>query len=182
MPITPLHYFAAYLIHRISRRYRLKLNFPGLIVGSLIPDLEIPFFYFFTSSLTHNRLILHSILGGIFLGTLISVLLTVYVYPSIIQKIFRLKATKENFKFSLTLVFSCLIGVLSHIFLDSLHHQYNPLFYPFTTQTINGLVLFHDPGKATLTIHLVLLVIAVFIIGYELRKGLDIFWRNMFLD
>ncbi|RJX15499.1 DUF4184 family protein [Candidatus Bathyarchaeota archaeon] len=182
MPITPLHYFAAYLIYRISRRYRLKLNFPGLIVGSLIPDLEIPFFYFFTNSLTYDRLILHSILGGIFLGTLISVLLTVYVYPSIIQKIFRLKATKENFKFSLTLVFSCLIGVLSHIFLDSLHHPYNPLFYPFTTQTINGLVLFHNPSKATLTIHLVLLVTAVFIIGYELRKGLDIFWKNMFLD
>ncbi|MGQ9469257.1 MAG: DUF4184 family protein [Nitrososphaerales archaeon] len=42
MPATPLHYFLAYILHRMSR---FNLSFPALIVGSMVPDLEVPIIF-----------------------------------------------------------------------------------------------------------------------------------------
>jgi len=40
MSLTPLHYPIAYLFYKVDRR----LVLPGLIVGSMLPGIEIPFF------------------------------------------------------------------------------------------------------------------------------------------
>ena len=48
------------------------------------------------------------------------------------------------------LVFSALLGVLSHVLLDIFNHPYNPLFWPFLTlfQTPSPIVLLLG-GQAT---------------------------------
>ena len=109
----------------------LKLSLPGLIVGSIVPDLEVPIVYLLTR--TQDRLILHSFLGGLTLGTIITVALIILLYPFFISKIFPVdkRQIKEKCRISTVFVFSCFIGVLSHILLDVTNHSYNPLFWPF---------------------------------------------------
>lgn len=182
MPITPLHYVAAYLIYKSAKHphSKVKLNFPALIVGSFTPDLEIPFFWFLTHSIAYDRLILHSLIGGGIIGTLIATLLTLYVYPWLVRNIFNLKIKNQN-KFSLNLVFSAFLGVLSHVIIDALHHPYNPLFYPFTSQNVGNLVLFQNPDLASFIIHLFFLFLLAEIVFYE-KKNSKNFWESMLLN
>jgi hypothetical protein len=72
VPITPFHYPIANLIHKLDGK--ISLSLPALIVGSMVPDLEVPFMISFTG--TQDRLVLHSILGAITLGTIITIALT----------------------------------------------------------------------------------------------------------
>jgi hypothetical protein len=64
LPLTPLHYPIAYSIHKLGG----NLNLPGLIVGSMIPDLEIPFMVLIFGVSGPNRLVLPSLLGSATLG------------------------------------------------------------------------------------------------------------------
>ena len=80
MPVTPLHYFLAYILHRMSR---FNLNFPALIVGSMVPDLEIPIIILISRG-EMSRLVLHSILGSITLGLLITILILFLLYPRLV--------------------------------------------------------------------------------------------------
>ncbi|MCP8304601.1 MAG: DUF4184 family protein [archaeon] len=41
MPLTPFHHPVAYAIYKLDRR----LSLPGLVVGSMFPDLEIPIIF-----------------------------------------------------------------------------------------------------------------------------------------
>ena len=63
MVVTPLHYPVAYAVYRLSRR---RLSLLGLVVGSMVPDLEVPILYALYGPL-RDRLVLHSILGGAFI-------------------------------------------------------------------------------------------------------------------
>jgi len=93
MPITPLHTVVAYLLSKWQR----KLSLPALIVGSMAPDLEVPFIWFVTGG-SYSRLVLHSLLGAAVLGTLIAVLLTVFAYPIVISSVFRIDKEKVKEK------------------------------------------------------------------------------------
>lgn len=126
MPLTPFHYPVAYLVYRLDRR----LNLPGLIVGSMFPDVEIPFILLVFGTRIPHRLVLHSLLGAATVGTLLSVLLTVLVYSALIGKIFPVNKAKlkEKCRPSLPLCFSCFLGNISHVLLDVVNHPYNPVF------------------------------------------------------
>jgi hypothetical protein len=127
MPVTPLHYFLAYIIHRASK---FKLNFPALIVGSMVPDLEVPII-FITSRGEIDRLVLHSILGSMTLGLLISIFISLLIYPRILGF---LNCRKElKCIISKSLIISSLIGVLSHVLLDALpfFHKLDRYFRSF---------------------------------------------------
>jgi membrane-bound metal-dependent hydrolase YbcI (DUF457 family) len=131
LPVTPFHYPLAYVIYKLGGKVNLSL--PALIVGAMIPDLEIPVMFLLLGPQVPNRMVLHSLLGGITVGTIIGVAITVMVYPrltSALLPISKLKV-KEKCRFSLILVFSCLIGVISHVLLDVVNHPYNPIFWPF---------------------------------------------------
>lgn len=65
LPITPLHYPMAYVLYKLNKR----LSLPGVAVGSIFPDLEIPFMFLIFKSRILNRLVLHSLLGASTLGT-----------------------------------------------------------------------------------------------------------------
>lgn len=129
MPITPLHYPLAYVISRMRR----DLLLPGLIVGSFMPDIEVPFMWFFLTGVLPDHFILHSLVGAVTLGTLLSVIAVRLFYPVLMSRVFRIDrmALESRFVVSQTLVISCLVGVLSHLLLDYPMHWYNPILWPW---------------------------------------------------
>jgi hypothetical protein len=129
LPFTPLHYPIAYLIHKLGG----NLNLPGLIVGSMIPDLEIPFIVLIFGVDGPNRLVLHSLLGSATLGTLLATIITIKLYPVLISSFFGVSKEKVEGRcqVSFALVFSVLVGAISHVLLDFTNHLYNPIFWPF---------------------------------------------------
>jgi len=129
LPLTPLHYPIAYFIYKLDKRFSL----PGLIVGSMFPDLEIPFIFLFFGTNVPNRMVLHSLLGSATIGTLLAVLVTVRVYPYIVSRLFQInkERVEGKCKLSFAVVFSVLVGNISHVLLDVTNHPYNPAFWPF---------------------------------------------------
>ena len=179
MPITPFHYPIAYLIYSVSK---VKLSLPALIVGAMLPDLEIPIILLLVGSQEPERMVLHSLIGGLTVGTIIGVAITVVIYPRLTSAIFPIDKLKvrEKCRFSGGLVFSCLIGVLSHVLLDVMNHSYNPIFWPFLTiyQTPSPIVpLLGGQEIASLLMHG--LMAALFVgLFYNKRKN---FWDQLLI-
>ena len=179
MPITPFHHPVAYIIYKLGG----KLSLPALIVGSMLPDLEIPFMVLLFGTNVPTHLILHSIIGSLTVGTLLATAITVFVYPRLMSAIFpvdKLKV-KEKCKFSLTLVFSCAIGCLSHVLLDVTNHAYNPVFWPFfaSAETPSPIVpLLGGATTASLLIHTLMIVLFM---GLFARKR-ENFWENVLVE
>jgi membrane-bound metal-dependent hydrolase YbcI (DUF457 family) len=99
----------------------------------MFPDLEIPFIVLFYGTEVPHRMVLHSILGSITLGTALALIVTVKLYPPLVSRLFRVdkQRVESKCRFSSGLVFSVLVGNLSHVLLDVTNHPYNPLFWPF---------------------------------------------------
>jgi hypothetical protein len=131
MPITPLHYPFAYAISRLNR----GLSLPGLVVGSFIPDIEVPFMWFFMTGVLPDHFILHSFIGAVTVGTLLSVIGVRFFYPFFVSRIFRIDRRRLEglCQMSPTLVLSCLLGVFSHLLLDYPMHWYNPILWPWVS-------------------------------------------------
>jgi len=129
LPLTPLHHPIAYFIYKLDKR----LSLPGLVVGCMFPDLEIPFIVLLFGTQVPNRMILHSLLGSATLGTFLVVIVTVRVYPYLVSRLFHVdkERVKSKCKLSFAVVFSVLVGNLSHVLLDVTNHPYNPGFWPF---------------------------------------------------
>jgi hypothetical protein len=129
LPLTPLHYPVAYFIHKLGG----NLSLPGLIVGSMIPDLEIPFVLLIFGVNGPNRLVLHSLLGSATLGTMLGIIITIKFYPFLVGNFFGVEKEKveSKCKLSSALAISVLIGTISHVLLDFTNHLYNPILWPF---------------------------------------------------
>lgn len=144
MPLTPLHYPLAFGLSKTNKRLLL----PGVVVGSVIPDIEVPIMWVFFSDLP-DHLFLHSLVGAVSVGTLLAVLVTWLLYPTIISTMFRVDKDdlKEACSLSAMLVVSCLIGVLSHLLLDYPMHWFNPILWPWVNpyDVVGPLVLFFAP-------------------------------------
>ena len=179
LPITPFHYPIANIIHKLNGKVSLSL--PALVVGTMVPDLEIPFVYSLTG--TQDRLVLHSIIGALTIGVAISVVLTVLVYPRLTTAIFPIDKAKvyEKCGLSIKVVFSCLFGALSHVLLDVTNHSYNPIFWPFlsASQTLSPIVpLMGGEEMASLTVHGVMIVLFV---GLFFNKRHN-FWEHLLVE
>ncbi len=131
MPLTPLHHPLAYLIYKLDKR----LSLPGLIVGCMFPDLEIPFILLLLGTQVPNRMILHSLVGSVTIGTFLAVIVTIRIYPYLVSRLFNFDKEKveSKCKLSFALVFSVLVGNISHVLLDVTNHPYNPVFWPFSS-------------------------------------------------
>ena len=144
MPITPLHYPLAFGLSKTHK----KLLLPGVVVGSVIPDIEVPFLWIFFSDLP-DHLILHSLVGAVTVGTALAVIITWLLYPPIISSIFKVDSNdlKDACRISGMLVISCLIGVLSHLLLDYPMHWFNPILWPWVNpyDIVGPLVLVFTP-------------------------------------
>lgn len=161
MPVTPLHYPLAYFIYKLDKR----LSLPGLIVGCMFPDLEIPFIVLFLGTQVPNRLVLHSIFGAATVGTFLAVIFTVTIYPYLVSSLFRVnkERVKSKCKLSLGLVVSVLVGILSHVLLDFTNHPYNPLFWPFSSPAFTESPVYFALGNpfASLYVHVIMGVLLV---------------------
>ena len=180
LPLTPIHYPLAKIIQLLDRKASLVL--PALIVGSMVPDLEVPFVYYWSGTWGQDRMVLHSLLGGLTLGTIITVVFTIIVYPWLISTIFSIDKAriKEKCSLSFMLVFSSLIGVLSHVLLDVTNHAYNTLFWPFLSlfQTPSPIVpLLGGQNMASLIVHSVMLAL----FGVLIIKNRTNIWERLLI-
>ena len=126
---------------------------------------------------------LHSLLGAATLGTLISIAITVLVYPRLTSAIFPIdkQKVKEKCTFSLGLAVSCLLGVLSHVLLDVTNHPYNPVFWPFLAlnETPSPIVpLLGGEATASLLIHALMVVLFIGLFANK-RKN---FWEHLLVE
>ena len=171
MPLTPLHHPIAYFISKLDKR----LSLPGLIVGCMFPDLEIPFILLLFGAQGTNRLVLHSLLGSATLGTFLTIIVTVQVYPRLVSRLFRVdKARVESkCKLSFTVFFSVLVGNLSHVLLDVTNHPYNPLLWPFLPATATPSPIYFALGNplGSLWIQIIMAVLLAALIIIK-RKNL----------
>jgi len=158
----------AYLIYKLGSK--LKPSLPGLIVGSMFPDLEIPFIILLLGTGVPDRLVLHSLLGAVTIGTFLSLVFTVLMYPPLIGSLLRIdrRELRSKCSFSLVLTLSVFLGNISHVLLDITNHPYNPILWPFVMigdtpsplcSALGGMV------TASLVIHtlMALLFLALFI-------------------
>lgn len=158
MPLTPLHYPVAFVLYKLNK----KLSLPGLAVGSMFPDLEIPAIILLFGTQIPDRVVLHSLLGAATVGTTFSLTFTVLIYPRLISHLFKIdkEKVKSKCKLSCGLIFSCLLGNISHVVLDLVNHPYNPIFWPFSPLTPSPICLaLGGMQSASLVIHTVLLVL-----------------------
>ncbi len=178
MPVTPLHYPSAFIIHKTDRRFSL----PALVVGSFIPDIEVPVMWVFFSNL-RDHFILHSLVGGLTIGTLLAIVLTRFLYTPIISNIFKVdrNALNDYCRISRWMVFSCVIGILSHLILDYPMHWYNPILWPWINPdaVVGPLVLLFMQWYALetafliarLLMHIIMIVIWIVILAHLQSKG-----------
>ena len=179
MPATPLHYLLAYGVERASRG---RLNLPALAVGSVIPDVEVPVLFALGIAGPHHRLFLHSLFGGLVVGTLVSVALTIWLYPRIVPYLVPVDPAElqRRCRPSINVLASGLLGVLTHVGVDVTHHEYNPLWYPFSGATVNVFLLFNDVWLAQIVVHSVFLATGALVLYRETRRW-PTFWRRMLL-
>jgi len=179
MPVTPLHYCAAY----ITNKAHGGLVLPALIVGSVIPDVESIVGFATNKILISPRGLMHSLLGAAMLDTFLALVVTMFLYPLIVSWAFKLKkeGVAEKCRFSGMLVLSALIGSLSHVLIDSTMHEYNPLLYPFMNESFNALVLMNDWFSASILVHSVLFGLLLAIFFKEIRKGTERLWERLLI-
>ncbi|TFH05485.1 MAG: DUF4184 family protein [Candidatus Thorarchaeota archaeon] len=178
MPVTPLHYPFAFLISKSDKR----LSLPALVVGSLMPDIEVPLMWIFFSSLP-DHLFLHSFIGAATVGTVLTLVVTRFLYAPLISAIFGVDRTEldEVCKITPWLIASSFIGVMSHLILDFPIHWYNPILWPWVNpfDVIGTLVLFFMPAYgiwnaylfARLLVNIAMVIIWIVILMKLYSKG-----------
>lgn len=146
MPVTPLHYPVGYILSKTNK----KLSLPGLVVGSVIPDLEVPLMWVLFPDVW-DHLLFHSLLGVFTVCTLIAVVVARFIYPPIISLIFGVNREEldETCRITPALVVSCMLGALSHVLIDIPMHPYNPTLWPWVppTEIVGSAVLFLGEGS-----------------------------------
>ena len=102
-------------------------------MGSFIPDIEVPILIVFFNGVLPDHFILHSLIGALTIGTVISTMVTVMFYPFLTSLFFRIDIdkTKEICRLSPALLLSCMLGNIFHILLDVPMHPFNPVLWPF---------------------------------------------------
>ena len=178
MPVTPIHYPFAFLISKSNK----QLSLPAVVVGSVIPDIEVPLMWIFFSALP-DHLLLHSLVGAATVGTILTVLVTRFLYTPIISTIFRVDRMELNEICKITpwLIASSFIGVMSHLILDFPMHWYNPILWPWIDpyDVIGPLILVFMPAYnfwnayiiASTFTHISMIVLWIVILAMLYSKG-----------
>jgi membrane-bound metal-dependent hydrolase YbcI (DUF457 family) len=170
LPLTPLHYPIAYFIYKLDKR----LSLPGLVVGCMFPDLEIPIIMLLFGTQVPNRMILHSLLGSATIGTFLAVIVTIRVYPPLISRLFHVdkKKVESKCKLSFAVVFSVFVGNISHVLLDVTNHPYNPVFWPFLPATATSSPIYFALGNplGSLWMQIIMAVLLAALIVIKRRK------------
>jgi membrane-bound metal-dependent hydrolase YbcI (DUF457 family) len=137
----------AWLFHLLTRR---NGSFVAATLGSVVPDLEVPF-YFVNAGFRgeYARGVMHSLLGASTVNVAVVWLLARYAVPRLWRWAVERWPSPQVFKFAgddvrsgvspLAFYLSAVAGGLSHLWLDLLTHSYNPLLWPYTAQRLEFL-------------------------------------------
>jgi hypothetical protein len=184
MPFTPLHYPAGYILSKTNKR----LSLPGLIVGSVIPDIEVPILRVFFPGVW-DHLLFHSLLGVFTVCTLLAVVVTRFIYPPIISRIFGVDRGELDDVCSVTpsLIVSCMLGLLFHVLVDIPMHPFNPTLWPWVSpnEIVGPLVLILGGGsvfwgftRAHILLSVIMGVLGIVILIVNINKNL---WEEVWL-
>lgn len=185
MPVTPLHYPAGYILSKTNKR----LSLPGLLVGSVIPDIEVPMMWYLFPGVW-DHLLFHSLLGVFTVATLLAVFVTRFIYPPVISIVFGVDREKLRNACKLTpaLVVSCMLGALFHVIVDIPMHPFNPTLWPWVSpnEIVGSVVLFFAEGtsiyvgftRANILFSVIMIVLGVLILVVNLNKNL---WEEIWL-
>jgi len=170
MPATPLHYPLAYLLHRLSLR---RLDLPALVVGAVIPDLEVVFFELAGRPGGINRLVLHGLFGAAVLCPILVLLLRWAVYAPLVRRL--LQAEMDHRGMGVQFL-SGAAGAVSHVLLDLPGHPYNPLLWPLTAESVNPVRNLTVINAAQAATHAVMALLTVALLGALAIGARD--WRT----
>ncbi len=176
MPSPIGHFTVAFLIYKSKK----TLSLPALIAGSVVSDLDILIRYLMGGYV--GRELLHSFVGAGIFGTICSAFFTVLFYPLIISAFFRIDKEEvgQVCKLSKTVLGSSFLGVLSHILVDSTCHDYNPLLYPLTKQSIDILLLPYDWVLLYVIVEALLLAVLLVTLRIDVSKrGFKGIWKRI---
>jgi hypothetical protein len=160
-----------------------KINFFALSLGSIIPDLEVPFLFLLIGRSWKSRWIMHSLLGAFSIDLLIVVIATIFIVPWVLSTLDKKLSNKRLFFFSgcdlrehktskTVIVYSGLIGTVSHVLIDLLHHPYNPVTFPFEEYYNFNLILFNNLFLANAIMQGVMAALLLIMIYYWYLKDL----------
>ena len=145
MPFTAFHCAPVWLIFLTRPK---RFDWIGLSVGAVLPDLLEPLMIFvFWEHYGKVRVWTHSLLGAVTIVLLCAVLVSVFVAPRMLRYFKNRYKDKRFHTFSgidilehrgspLTIIYSALIGTVSHVTLDLFYHRSNPIFYPYGSTAI----------------------------------------------
>ncbi len=145
MPFTPLH---CVMVWPLYIRCPKRFDFIALTVGAMIPDvlepdviLLIPQRYWSVRGLTH------SLLGAVTLDLLLGLLVGYYIFPYLVQFFMKRSDDVRWYTFAghnilkrkkhTIIVYSTLIGTVSHVLLDVPFHTTSPLFWPLGSVSVS---------------------------------------------
>lgn len=155
------------------------LNTAALTAGALVPDIE-PLVYNILG-VYPDRLMLHSLAGALSVDILLSLVILKMLSYARIERI-GVNGLDKLDLFGMPVVFSAAVGSLSHVLVDSLHHDHNPLFWPFEPVYFTGpLVTAVGNPLATNLMSIVALTMIFFIVRKIMKKegsGLALFFTN----
>lgn len=123
MPFTPFHWGPALLIGLLL--FQL-LDFPSLIVSSVAPDLEGLYIVVFRPFMPHHGLV-HTYVFASVIGIMVAVVM--YSLRELTGKVMAIFGLRQTSSFKKSL-YTSLLGVYSHIFLDSFLYPEMRPFYP----------------------------------------------------
>lgn len=113
---------------------------------------------------------------------MLSLLLTIHVYPKALRAFIHVYIDKAKFSSFKEGLLPCFLGCITHVFLDALHHNYNPLLYPFTAESFDFFVLFGEYIYATITIQTILITLFTTIIIREAKLGIDGILKRLLIN
>lgn len=163
MPFTILHIVYVWPILRKLKNGRIML-----IMGSMLPDLEIPILAVLGYEIPRG--LAHSLIGALTIDALLALLATKLFYNS--KKVNKILEIEDEPKKDVSYLWGLAsIGALSHVTIDYLHHSYNPLLWPLLPGYVEGpLATMLGYFYASLILHIISAVILVMILAYSAVK------------
>ena len=142
----------------------------------MFPDLEIPFIVLLSETQDLNRMVLHSLLGSATIGTLLALIVTVQVYPTLVSRLFHVdkKRVESRCKLSFVVLFSVFVGNISHVLLDVTNHPYSPVFWPFLPATATPSPIYFAFGNPLGSLW-IQIIMAVLLVGLIVVKRRNLF-------
>ena len=133
MPVTPYHLGPVLLLGILVFP---ALYLPGLLIGSVIVDIE-PFLYLSHGIGTHPHAITHTYLGGAVVGIILGLVL--YSIRKLIRRIMNPIRLGQDSSLR-NIIASSVLGVYSHIFLDSFMYADIEPFFPLMAKPLYEMV------------------------------------------